>query len=66
MYVFWIVGKILSFPVDTLESYVSRLREQWTAKAVPAAAPAGPNPFEKRNIGQIPPAPPVVFDAGSR
>jgi hypothetical protein len=68
MYVFWIMGKILSFPVDTLESYVTRLRGEWNAKAVavPASAPAQPNPFEKRHIGQIPPAPPVVLGAGSQ
>ncbi len=65
MYVFWVVGKILSFPVDTVESYVTKLRGEWRTKAVPAAAPAQPNPFETRHIGQIPPAPPVVLGAGN-
>jgi len=64
MYVFWILGKVISYPVDTVEAYVTRLREEWRAKPVPAAAVVGPNPFETRRLGQIPPAPPVV--SGSR
>lgn len=64
LYVFWILGKIISYPVDTLEAYVGKLREDWRAKPVPASAQVGPNPFEARNLGQIPPAPPVL--SGSR
>jgi hypothetical protein len=60
LYVFWFLGKVLSYPVDMLEAYVTKVRTDWQAKPVPAAAPAGPNPFETRSLGQVPPAPPVL------
>lgn len=60
MYVFWMVGKVLSYPIDTLEGYVRRLMEAPHPKVVPASAPATRNPFEARDLGQIPPAPPVL------
>jgi hypothetical protein len=63
LYVFWFLGKVLSYPVDTLEAYISKVRADWQSKpeptAVPAAAAVGPNPFDTRRLGQIPPAPPV-------
>ena len=66
MYVFWILGKLISYPIDTVESYVTKIREDWKAKPVPASATTGPNPFETRRLGQIPPAPPIERGAGSR
>ena len=66
LYVFWILGKLISYPVDAMESYVASLREQWRAKPVPAAASSAPNPFEERRFGQVPPAPPVVLGPRGR
>ncbi len=61
MYVFWILGRILSYPIDTAESYVSGWVDRWRNRPVaqPAAAPAGPNPFNSIRLREIPPAPPV-------
>lgn len=68
MYVFWILGKVLSYPVDTAESYVSRWWRNWRSGPVarPASAPAAPNPFDSMGSREIPPAPPVMpASAGS-
>jgi len=65
MYVFWVLGRVLSYPIDTAESYVTgwigRLRNRPVAQ--PAAAPAGPNPFNSIRSREIPPAPPAQSDA---
>lgn len=59
MYVFWLVGKMLSYPVDTMEAYVRDFMKRSQPKVVPASA--GPdNPFENRDWSQIPPTPPVT------
>ena len=62
MYVFWILGKVLSYPVDTAESYVTRWWRNWQTRPVmrPASAPAVPNPFDTIGSREIPPAPPVL------
>jgi hypothetical protein len=67
MYVFWFVGKVISYPVDIAESYVSQAWDRWNKKPVmvPASAPAD-NPFTAIERGQIPPAPPVVGSSASR
>jgi hypothetical protein len=62
MYVFWILGRVLSFPFDKAEGYIESFKNSRKVKAVPAAAPAqskAPNPFAFSNWKEIPPAPPV-------
>jgi len=61
LYVFWALGKLISYPFDAADSYIQRYREgsDSDAKAIPAAAPGAANPFDAVKLGQIPPAPPV-------
>jgi hypothetical protein len=61
LYVFWILGKVISYPIDKIESYISRrINSVQQPKAVPAAAPGRVyNPFDSLNWREIPPAPPV-------
>jgi hypothetical protein len=61
MYVFWILGKVLSYPVDKVESYVNDLLKKPLPGPVvkPASATPGYNPFEARSFSEIPPAPPA-------
>jgi hypothetical protein len=62
MYVFWILGRVLSYPFDKAEEYVDSFKNRRKVQAVPATAPArskGPNPFMSSNWREIPPAPPV-------
>ncbi|MFH1114741.1 MAG: hypothetical protein V1792_12565 [Pseudomonadota bacterium] len=65
LYVFWILGRILSYPIDTAESYVSgwleRRRNQPAAQ--PASASAAQNPFNSIGLREIPPAPPAESPA---
>lgn len=62
MYLFWILGQVISYPIDRAESYISNMirRLQSGPEVTPAAAQAGPNPFTTINMRQIPPAPPVL------
>jgi hypothetical protein len=68
MYVFWILGKILSYPIDKTESFIRErfARSSKKIKAEPASASSGPNPFNSVNWKEIPPAPPVKATASSR
>ena len=62
MYVFWILGKMLSYPIDKVEDFISsRLRSRETPKpvAAPAVATSKPNPFDSVNFREIPPVPPA-------
>jgi|UniRef100_A0A7C4AQ70 hypothetical protein len=61
MYVFWVLGKMLSYPVDKVESFVlSKLKRNNDAvAATPAGASSQPNPFQSVNWREIPPAPPA-------
>lgn len=61
LYVFWVIGKLISYPFDAADAYIQRFREgaDDDARAVPAAAPGASNPFDAVKLGQIPPAPPV-------
>ncbi|MBI5570325.1 MAG: hypothetical protein HY914_10310 [Desulfomonile tiedjei] len=61
LYVFWALGKLISYPFDAADAYIQRYREgsDSDARAVPAAAPGASNPFDAVKLGQIPPAPPV-------
>ncbi|MDQ1238609.1 MAG: hypothetical protein QG577_794 [Thermodesulfobacteriota bacterium] len=61
MYVFWVLGKMLSYPIDKAESFiVSKLKRGADPAVVkPASAPSQPNPFQSVNWREIPPAPPA-------
>ncbi len=63
LYVFWLFGKIISYPIDKVESYISRkLYSVEKPQLVPAAASApsaSSSPFDSLNRREIPPAPPV-------
>jgi hypothetical protein len=63
LYVFWLFGKIISYPIDKIESYVSKkLYSVEKPQLVPAAASApgdASSPFDAINRREIPPAPPV-------
>ncbi len=65
LYIFWILGRILSYPIDTAESYVSGWMGQWRNRPTtqPASAPAGQNPFNSIGMREIPPAPPAQSSA---
>ncbi|MGB6063198.1 MAG: hypothetical protein WBG50_00200 [Desulfomonilaceae bacterium] len=60
MYVFWILGKMLSYPIDKAESYIYSFVNRPKAKAqAPATTSTTPNPFASVSWSEIPPAPPV-------
>ncbi len=63
MYVFWILGRVLSYPFDKAEAYIDSIKNKPKVQAVPATAPAAvtaPNPFLSVNWKEIPPAPPAT------
>ena len=63
LYLFWLLGKIISYPIDNIESYVTKkLYSVEIPKLVPAAATntrPSVSPFDSLNRREIPPAPPV-------
>lgn len=61
LYVFWILGKLISYPIDKAESYISSIvfQRKREGSAVPASAGSEANPFNSVNWREIPPAPPV-------
>lgn len=61
LYVFWILGRLINYPIDKVESFVSGKLESWKQRPflAPASAPAGPNPFESNRWRQVPPAAPA-------
>jgi hypothetical protein len=64
LYVFWYLGKIISYPIDTAEayitSYIAKLRQPAQPVAVPASSTPLSNPFDSVKWNAIPPAPPAV------
>lgn len=60
MYVFWILGKVLSYPVDQVEQYVSQKIRRISLKPKPKPAAPVVNPFDSVDLKEIPPAPPVT------
>ena len=64
LYVFWYLGKIISYPIDTAEAYITsciaKLRQPTQPVAVPASSTPLSNPFDSVQWKSIPPAPPVV------
>jgi len=67
LYIFWIVGKLISYPVDKVEAFIQdRFRGARAGTAQPAAAPSSANPFSSVNWREIPPAPPAQVEKQSR
>ncbi len=68
MYVFWFLGKILSYPVDRVEAYIMSKFQRPALKpaSAPSDEPTGSNPFDAIKLGEIPPAPPALGGAASR
>jgi hypothetical protein len=65
MYVFWLLGKALSYPVDRIESYIMLKLKRGSKKQAPINVSSVPNPFEAADMSQIPPAPPVIMGAAA-
>lgn len=63
MYVFWILGKVLSYPVDTVEQFVTKKIRQVSLKPKTKSQAQPVNPFDSVDIREIPPAPPVLNEA---
>lgn len=67
LYIFWILGKVLSYPVDKVEAFIySRFKGAPAGSPRPAAAPANANPFASVNWREIPPAPPAHGEKATR
>jgi hypothetical protein len=62
LYVFWLLGKVISYPVDKVESLIFR-SDKIKGDHVPGPVIVNTNPFKKLNESEIPPAPPVVGQA---
>jgi hypothetical protein len=60
MYVFWYLGRIISYPVDTVEAYIKSWMTAPKPVAVPASGSSASNPFDSVKWRAIPPAPPVT------
>lgn len=61
MYVFWLLGKALSYPIDKAEALIMNTLKKRPSDVVPvpAAASSKPSPFASVNWREIPPAPPA-------
>lgn len=61
LYVFWILGRLINYPIDKVESFIVNLRSERKKDGTPVPASAGPSgsPFSSVNWREIPPAPPV-------
>jgi hypothetical protein len=68
LYVFWILGKLISYPIDKVESYIYKIRSDRNREGAPVPASAGSdrNPFSSVNWREIPPAPPVAGAVADR
>jgi hypothetical protein len=60
LYVFWILGRILSYPVDKTEAYLQSLLEKPRVKAAAPTVTETRDPFVRLDVRQIPPAPPAL------
>jgi hypothetical protein len=67
MYVFWLVGRVLSYPVDKAESAVRGWLEKRKGRAAnaPAQLEDGRNPFDSVDFGALPPAAPALAGAAA-
>lgn len=68
MYIFWVLGKLISYPVDKAESFLSQQKKKLFKEGAPVQATAPPqhNPFSSLNWREIPPAPPVLDEEAKR
>jgi hypothetical protein len=68
MYVFWILGKMLSYPIDKAEAYIYSFKKKEKPRVegapTPATATPNANPFNSVNWSEIPPAPPAAGHSG--
>jgi len=60
LYVFWILGRMLSYPFDKTEAYLQSLLEKPRVKATAPKAMETRDPFVRLDVRQIPPAPPAL------
>jgi hypothetical protein len=65
MYVFWLLGKALSYPIDKIESYILLKLKRSRNGQTPINVSSVPNPFEAADLSQVPPAPPVIKGAAA-
>jgi hypothetical protein len=66
MYVFWLMGRAISYPLDKAESYLKKLRDKATIKQVTIKSAPPPNPFDRLDVSEIPPAPPALHGAAAQ
>lgn len=61
LYVFWILGRLINYPIDKVESYIYKIRSERKRDGTPVPASAGSdrNPFNSLNWREIPPAAPI-------
>jgi hypothetical protein len=59
MYVFWILGKMISYPIDKAEAFVKGQIEKPFFRPA-SSPPREKDPFAALDDGAIPPAPPVA------
>ncbi len=60
MYVFWLLGKILSYPIDSAEAFIQNRLARPPDKTGPEAQPKVADPFDAVSLRDIPPAPPAL------
>lgn len=60
MYVFWVLGKALSYPLDAVEQFIAQKRAEWKQRPAAIEPVAVPDPFEGIETREIPPAPPAL------
>ncbi|MBM4328716.1 MAG: hypothetical protein FJ118_16305 [Deltaproteobacteria bacterium] len=65
MYVFWLMGRAISYPLDRAESYLKKLSEKATFKQITVKSTPPPNPFDRLDVSEIPPAPPALHGAAA-
>jgi hypothetical protein len=65
MYVFWLLGKMISYPIDKAEAFVRTQMEKPFFRPASSPGPAQ-DPFIALERGEIPPAPPVERQSRDR
>jgi hypothetical protein len=66
MYVFWLMGRAISYPLDKAESYLRKLRDKATFRQITVQSAPPPNPFDRLDVSEIPPAPPALHGAAAQ
>ncbi|MFH0825781.1 MAG: hypothetical protein V2B18_23750 [Pseudomonadota bacterium] len=64
MYFFWILGRVITYPIDKVEDFIRNRKQAVAAKPEPVVqtAPVS-NPFDGIEFREIPPAPPALAGA---